>query len=134
MDGELSRFVGDLFGRITGPMMFRLILQPTMATLMAIRDGVRDARQGRPPYFWALTHDAEHRREWLQKGWKSIAKIFILAFVLDVVYQWIQLRWFYPGEALVVAVLLAIVPYLLVRGPVNMLARSWRRPAQAPRP
>ena len=134
MDGELGRFVGDLIGRVTGPMMFRLILQPTMATVMAIRDGLHDARDGRAPYFWALTHDAEHRRDWLRNGWKSIAKIFVLAFVLDVVYQWIQLRWFYPGEALMVAVLLAIVPYLCVRGPANLLARTRRRPAQAPRP
>jgi hypothetical protein len=83
---------------------------------------------------WSLVHDAEHRREWLRSGWKSIAKICLLAFVLDVVYQWIQLRWFYPGEALFVAVLLAIVAYLLVRGPVNLLARTRTRPAQASRP
>ena len=95
MDGELGRFLADLIGRITGPMMFRLILQPTMATVMAIRDGLHDASNDQPPYFWALMHDAEHRRDWLRSGWKSIAKIFILAFVLDAVYQWIQLRWFY---------------------------------------
>ena len=56
----------------------------------------------------------------MRNGWKSIAKIFVLAVVLDVVYQWIRLRWFYPGEALLVAILLAIVPYLCVHGPANL--------------
>ena len=46
------------------------------------------------------------------------------AIVIDVVYQFIVFRWFYPGEALVVAFVLAIVPYLLVRGPVNRIARN----------
>ena len=66
----------------------------------------------------------------VQNGWKSVAKVFVLAFILDSVYQWIALRWFYPGEALLVAFILAIVPYLIVRGPVNRLARSSRRTAR----
>jgi hypothetical protein len=43
--------------------------------------------------------------------------------VIDVVYQIIAHRWVYPGEAVLVAVILAIVPYLLIRGPVNRIAR-----------
>ena len=36
----------------------------------------------------------------LKEGWKSIGKVFILAIVLDVVYQLIEHRWtVYPGEA-----------------------------------
>jgi hypothetical protein len=49
--------------------------------------------------------------------------VFILAIVLDVVYQFIEHRWVYPGEAILVAVILAIIPYLLFRGPVNRIAR-----------
>jgi hypothetical protein len=50
--------------------------------------------------------------------------VFILAVVLDVVYQLIEHRWVvYPGEAVLVAIILAIVPYLLLRGPVNRIAR-----------
>jgi len=41
------------------------------------------------------------------------------------VYQWILFRWIYPIEAMVVAVILAIVPYLALRGVVNRVARSW---------
>ncbi len=49
-----------------------------------------------------------------------------LALVLDLIYQVVQLKWIYPLEALVVAFTLAFLPYLLLRGPVNWLARWWR--------
>ena len=35
-------------------MTFRFILQPAMAIIAALRDGVHDARLGRTPYVWAL--------------------------------------------------------------------------------
>ncbi len=41
-------------GRVSGPMKFRLILQPLMATFFAVKAGLRDARDGKPAYFWAL--------------------------------------------------------------------------------
>ena len=67
----------------------------------------------------------------LRDGWKSVGKVFVLALVLDAVYQVMVLRFVYPGEALVVALLLAIVPYLVLRGLVTRLARG---PAGQPRP
>jgi hypothetical protein len=45
--------------------------------------------------------------------------------VLDVIYELIVWRWIYPVQALVVAVVLAIIPYLLVRGPTTRLARRF---------
>ena len=38
-------------------MAFRFILQPVMAAIFAIRDGMKDARAGRSPYFWTVLHD-----------------------------------------------------------------------------
>jgi hypothetical protein len=52
--------------------------------------------------------------------------VFVLALVLDVVYQVLVLHWVYPGELLVVATLLALVPYLIVRGPANRIAARMR--------
>ena len=124
MDEILNRFIENLLGRVHGPMNIRLFLQPAMAILFAIRDGRRDAMEGRVPYFWALFTESGHRMDLLRNGWKSFGKIFIVAIVLDAVYQFIQLRWFYPGEAIVVAFLLAAVPYVLLRGPVSRLLRS----------
>ena len=42
--------------------------------------------------------------------------------MLDTIYQIVALKVFYPGEMLVVAVVCAIVPYFLVRGPITRLA------------
>ena len=123
MEDMLSRFFENLVARVSGPMHFRLVLQPLMAIIFAVRDGRKDAREGRPAFFWAIFTDPGHRREMLRSGWKSVGKVFVIAIILDAVYQYIELKWFYPGEALVVALILAIVPYLLIRGPVNRLSR-----------
>jgi hypothetical protein len=124
MEDLLTRLVEDLVGRIHGPLKFRFLLQPAMAILFAFRDGWKDAREGKAPYFWALFTDPGHRREMLRDGWKSVGKIFILAMILEVIYQFIVLRFFYPGEALLVATALALIPYLILRGPVNRLLRK----------
>ena len=66
----------------------------------------------------------------VKNGWKSVGKVFILATVLDVVYQLIEHRrveQVYPGEAVLVAIILAIVPYLLLRGPINRIAFRQRK-------
>jgi hypothetical protein len=123
MEDILARFFKNMADRVTGPMKFRLVLQPLMAITFAILGGIKDARTGRVPYSWAVLTDQKHRRDLLKSGWKSVGKIFILALILDAVYQYIELRWFYPVEALYVAFLLAIVPYMLLRGPVNRLTR-----------
>lgn len=122
MEDMITRFFENLVGRVHGPMRFRIVLQPAMAVIFAVLDGMKDAREGRTPYFWALFTDAGHRRYLLQNGWKSVGKIFIIALILDAVYQIVYLRWFYPGEALAAAFFLAIIPYVLLRGPVNRLA------------
>lgn len=123
MNDLLSRIVEDLVGRVSGPMKFRLILQPLMAALFAIRSGLKDAKEGKSPYFWAMFGDAQHRADMIRDGWKSVGRIFILGIVLDVIYQFIVLRRLYPVEALLVAAILALIPYLLLRGPVNRIAR-----------
>ena len=120
-------FVEMLMGRTTGPLTLRLILQPTVATVLAIRSGLADARAGRPPYFWSMLNDPERRRELLRNGWKSVGKLFVMAMVLDGIYQVIEFRWIYIGQAIVVAFVLAIVPYVIVRGLVTRLASGAKR-------
>ena len=117
----------NLFDRVGGPMTFRIILQPAMATLLAVLAGLRDAREGRPPYLWTVLTDPLQRADLLREGWKAIGRVFLLAVIMDVIYQLIVQRWIYPLESLIVAILLAVVPYLLIRGPVNRIARLWLR-------
>jgi uncharacterized membrane protein YczE len=118
-----ANFLQEWLARVSGPMKFRLVMQPLMAIIFAIRDGRKDAQAGRAPYLWSVVNQPEERRELLRSGWKSVGKIFIIATILDVVYQWKMLRAFHLVEALVVAMFLALIPYLIVRGPANRLLR-----------
>jgi len=122
-----------LVERLSGPLKFRLILQPTVAAVIAIRAGLKDARESRPAYLWeAITNSAE-RRDLLREGWKHVARLFGLAVVMDVVYQLIVLRRIDFVDSLLVAALLAVVPYLIFRGPTNRIARLGRGKPVAPR-
>jgi hypothetical protein len=131
MEELFTRMWNDLTGRIGGPMSFRLFLQPTMAMIFAIRDGLKDAREGCPAYFYSLFTQPENRRSRLREAFKAVSRVFALAVVMDLIYQVIVLRWFYPFEALIVALLLAFLPYILLRGPVNRIARFLKRPPEA---
>jgi hypothetical protein len=118
------RFVGNFAQRIDGPLNFRFVMQPIMAVIFASIAGFRDGKLGKAPYFWSLFTDPLHRRELLKNGWKSVGKLFVFAIVLDVIFQIKELHTVYPGEALIVALLLAIIPYLIVRGLVTRLLRK----------
>lgn len=124
MDDSLSRFIGDLAGRLTGPMTFRLFLQPLMAALQGWRDGSRDARSGRPPYFWTMfSNPAGERARLLNEGVHAVLRVIVLGILMDVVYQWTVFGWIYPIELVVVVLTLAFVPYMLIRGVANRVIR-----------
>ena len=127
MRDMLMRALMDVTDRVGGPMTFRIILQPLMAAILAFRAGLKDAQQGRPPYFWTILTDPSQRADLVREGWKSVARVFVLAIVMDVIYQLIVLKWVYPFELILVAILLAVVPYLLIRGPVNRIVSRLRR-------
>jgi len=126
MDNFFAHAWENLVGRIDGPLSFRLVLQPIMATIFAVRAGMQDARTGRPPYGWAVLTDHANRPELLRDAWKGVGRVFIFAVVMDVIYQVIVFRWIHPVGALIVAFFLAGVPYLVLRGPVNRLMRRRR--------
>jgi hypothetical protein len=123
MGNVFANYLSDFIGRFDGPLHFRLIMQPLMAILLAVRDGSRDAREGRGAYAWTLLTDASQRRYLLADGWKGISRVFVLAYVLDVVYQFIEWRGLKPSQALLTAIVLAVIPYALLRGPINRLVR-----------
>jgi hypothetical protein len=123
ISGSLSRAVEELLGRSSGPLHFRLVMQPLVATILAIRAGRRDAKQGQPPFLWALSKNPAERKRLILSGWKDVGKLFIVAVILDTVYQIIALRAVHVLQTLIVAVCVAIVPYVLLRGPVTRLTR-----------
>ncbi|RTZ48299.1 hypothetical protein EKL30_03465 [Candidimonas sp. SYP-B2681] len=124
--GVLDRFWTDLLARHDGPLSFRFILQPIMAILAAWRDGKKDAETGRSPYFWTVLTNPQKRAGRLREGLKSTSKILAMGLVIDLIYQTIVFDTIRPMEAVVIAIVLAFVPYMLVRGTVVRWA-AWRR-------
>ena len=113
----------QLTGRDSGPLHLRFVIQPLIAALLAIRAGLRDARTGQPPIGWALLHLPSERRRLIRSGWKDISAPFIIAIVLDGIYQVIVFHAFYIFQALIIAFVLAVIPYALLRGATNRLTR-----------
>ena len=128
----LGRIWRNIVARPGGPMTFRFVLQPVMAAVAALRDGAADVRLGRTPYLSAILFGAERRGSRLWEGIVSTARILILGVVMDVVYQLTFSGEFFPAEAAIIAILLAFVPYALLRDPFGRLARHWiARPASS---
>jgi hypothetical protein len=121
----------DLLDRPGGPMTFRIILQPIMAAIAALLDGIKDAKTGRSPYLWTVLTNPAERGGRLREGLISTARIILLGLGIDAIYQIVVLKTFYPGEAVIVAIVLAFIPYLLLRGPFARIARWWSGDAHA---
>ena len=121
-----QRIWRDILDRPGGPMTFRFILQPLMAMVAAVRDGFADARTGRSPYLWTMLSHPPERGGRLREGIVATARIILLGLGMDAIYQAIVLKTFYPGETVIIAVLLAFVPYVLLRGPAARFAQWWR--------
>jgi hypothetical protein len=124
---SLLDFVGshwhEMVVRPAGPMGFRFILQPVMASILAIRDGIKDAKTNRSPYFWTIATDQTRRRKRLVEGIHAVSRVLILAALMDIIYQLLELNGLRPLETAMIAVLLAFVPYMIVRGPAARIAK-----------
>jgi hypothetical protein len=132
--GEILRqFWQDFIGRAHGPFAFRLILQPLAASFLAMRAGLRDARAGRPAYGWAIITNSADRRDLVREGWKELARVFIVAVIVDLIYEVIVFHRIYPVQPLIVAAVLALLPYPLLRGLVNRILRRSRQIRGGPR-
>jgi len=120
-----ERIWQNLLERPSGPMTFRFVLHPIMATIAALVDGVKDARSGRNPYFWTILTNPAERSTRLHEGLIATARVILLGLCMDLIYQFIVFDTFHPAEAVIVAGLLAFLPYLLLRGPITRVARWW---------
>lgn len=116
----------DLLNRPDGPLSFRFILQPIMAAIAALLDGLKDAKLGRSPYFWTILTNPQERGGRLYEGLITTARVILLGLGMDVIYQLLEFKTLYPAEAVIVAIVLGFVPYLILRGPVARIARRWR--------
>jgi hypothetical protein len=116
-----------VLARFTGPFHMRLIVQPIAAISLGIRDGLRDARDGEPPYLLALIGDRRLRREKISSLWASLRLGLIVAVVLDAVVQYLLFRSINVVGAILVGAILMALPYSLARGLANRAATRRRR-------
>jgi|OM-RGC.v1.025928080 hypothetical protein len=123
--------IAALADRLHGPFAFRLLMQPAMAAGLALRDGARSARAGERPFLAALLLDPGARRGRIAEAWGSVGKVAILAVALDLAFQLAMGGPLRLLDAAGVALLLAILPYALLRGPANrIIVARRRRPAR----
>ncbi len=129
-----QRFWSDIFARFGGPMTFRFF---SAADHGGNRCGPRwpeDAREGHRVLLLDRDGGTRHSQTGrLREGIISTARIMLLGISMDVIYQFKELDVFYPAEAVVIAILLAVIPYFIFRWIVEWIARRWMhhgRPAQ----
>lgn len=121
----LARMWHHMLDRSDGPFVFRFVLQPLMATLAALRGGIHDARIGRAPFLLSVLTDPAQRRARLDEALIATSRIVLLGLAIDGVYQFIEFDTVFPVEALVIALLLGVLPYVVLRGLVTRIARHW---------
>jgi hypothetical protein len=126
VSGEvLTRIWHNMVDRPGGPFIFRFVLQPIMATIAALRDGIHDARTGKAPFLWTVLTYPAKRRARLDEALIATSRIVLLGLAMDTVYQFIEFKTFHPAEAVIIALLLGFLPYLVLRGLVTRIARRW---------
>jgi hypothetical protein len=91
---DFRRLWQNILDRPGGPMTFRFILQPSMAAIAALHDGVKDARAGRSPFFWTVLSNSAKREGRVREGLISTARIILLGIAMDTIYQIIVLETF----------------------------------------
>ncbi len=128
----LSRGGEQLLGRASGPFHLRLFLTPIVATVFAIRAGLKDAREGQPAFLLEFFTNPAERRRLADSGWRDIGKMIVAAFVVDTIYQVAILQAFYIVQALILIAVIAVIPYCLIRGIANRVMRAVTRKAEQP--
>ncbi len=119
-------FLDDIPIRLTGPGRFRFIMQPLIAVILGIMNGLADARQGRPPYLFGMVFHRELRRELAKTAWSTLANLLLMGIFLDAVFQWIIFGVVHPGAALILGPVLIMTPYVVARSFSNRFARRKR--------
>jgi hypothetical protein len=119
----LARGWENLVARFGGPMSFRLLVQPAVAIFFAVRAGIRDAREGNPTFLGCALSNLRSWSPRMRQSWRDVGTIFIIALILDAIYQLVVQSGIFALELLIMATLLALVPYMIVRDLASRVAR-----------
>ena len=119
----IARGWENFMDRLGGPMSFRFLMQPAMAMFLAVRAGIKDARQNNPTFLGCAISNPSSWRARMRLSWKDVGAVFIVALVLDAIYQIIVHSGIFTLEMLITATVLALVPYMIVRDLAARVAR-----------
>jgi hypothetical protein len=125
MDFYPRSFVEGLEARMAGPGKGRFVLQPLIAMALGIRDGIADAKQGKPPFFIRVLFTSERKLHVLKTGLKSIVTPLGIGIVLDMILQWVIFQAVFVLPAIIAGTILVALPYSLARGLSNRIFRPW---------
>jgi hypothetical protein len=129
----LLNILNRVLARLTGPLKLRFILQPIMAILLGVRDGVNDAKAGRPPFLFSVLTDPKGHKHDIRKAMRSLLVPLVIATVLDGVAQYLLFGWIRISGALVVGAMLMGLPYVVARALTNrIVSRRRRRSVSSP--
>jgi hypothetical protein len=117
-----QRFFEDMVARLSRPVRLRFNLQPAMAILLGVRDGVKDSRAGSAPFLWGLAFHGGRRTELLRSAFASVRNLLAIAILLGIVSQFLIFREIHPGAALLLGPVLIGVPYALTPALTNRFA------------
>lgn len=113
--------------RITGPMGFRFIFQPLIAVFLGIRDGISDAKAGRPPFLIGLIFKVESRKHLFNSACKALFIPVIFGSVFDAIAQWLLFSRVRPVPAILVGIFITAIPYSCARGWTNRITRYLKK-------
>jgi len=122
-----TQFFHDMLARLTGPGKLRFLIQPTVAMILGVRHGMKDAHSNLRPFLFMLTFHAAHRRHAFHTALADVRELVAVAILLDIISQALIFHQIYPGAALILGPVLIGVPYSLARDFANRITRS-RRP------
>ncbi len=127
---EVTRVVRNVCARVGEsrrplgrPNEFRLLMQPAVAIFFAVRAGIRDARENKPTFLRCALSNPSSWRARMRLSWKDVGTVFIVAAILDAIYQIVVHSGIFAVELLITATLLALVPYMVMRDLVSRVAR-----------
>jgi hypothetical protein len=123
LEETVTRGWENLVGRLSGPMSFRCLMQPAMAIFFAVRAGLKDARQNNPTFLGCAISNPGSWRARMRLSWKDVGTVFVIAVILDAIYQISMHSGVYALELLITATFLALVPYMVFRDLVARVAR-----------
>jgi hypothetical protein len=105
-----------------GPGTLRFFIQPAIAILLGILHGIRDRRQGRPPYLIGLVRAGGRRGRHLLEGLRAIVVPLCLAVLGAYIFEYVIRQRIYVFYGLLYAVLFVAIPYFVTRALANRFA------------